>query len=76
MTLINIEQPDTLSRLLFHRRRQEAELRLLEFTRQSWNQVEPGPLDINWHVECLAGAGRLRTACVNSPSKAARGRHA
>ncbi len=53
MTLINIEQPDTLSRLLFHRRRQEAELRLLEFTKQSWNQVEPGPLDINWHVECL-----------------------
>ncbi len=53
MTLINIEQPDTLSRLLVHRQRRAAENSLLEFTKQSWNVVEPGPLDINWHVECL-----------------------
>ena len=53
MTLINIEQPDPLSRLLSYRRRRAAERSLLEFTRQSWNVIEPGPLDISRHIECL-----------------------
>jgi hypothetical protein len=53
MTLVDFEQPDLLSRLLSYRRRRAAESSLLEFTKQSWNVVEPGPLDINWHVECL-----------------------
>jgi predicted phage terminase large subunit-like protein len=54
MTLNDIEQPNLLSWLQFHRRRQAAEGSLLEFTKQSWNVVEPGPLHINWHVECLS----------------------
>jgi predicted phage terminase large subunit-like protein len=54
MTLINVQQqPELLSWLQGHRRRSAAELRLLEFTKQAWRQVEPGPLDINWHVECI-----------------------
>jgi hypothetical protein len=54
MTLINVQQqPELLSWLQGHRRRSAAELRLLEFTKQAWHQVEPGPLDINWHVECI-----------------------
>jgi hypothetical protein len=53
MTLNDIEQPDLLSRLQFHRRRLVAEHSLLEFTKQAWSQVEPGPLDIPWHIECL-----------------------
>src|SRR5258707_10763084 len=53
MTLSDMNQPDLLSRLQFHSQRRAAENSLLEFTKQSWNVVEPGPLDINWHVECL-----------------------
>src|SRR5258708_31259445 len=53
MTLSDINQPDLLSRLQFHSQRRAAENSLLEFTKQSWNVVEPSPLDINWHVECL-----------------------
>ena len=53
MTPTEIEQPHLLTRLQFHGRRRAAEDSLLEFTKQSWNVVEPSPLDINWHVECL-----------------------
>src|SRR5436305_2012390 len=53
MTLSDINQPALLSLLQFHSQRRAAEDSLLEFTKQSWNVVEPSPLDINWHVECL-----------------------
>jgi hypothetical protein len=43
-----------MSRLQFHRRRLAAEMSLLEFTKQSWNVVEPRPLHIGRHVECLS----------------------
>jgi predicted phage terminase large subunit-like protein len=53
MTPNTMEQPDLLSRLQLHRGRQAAEGSLLEFTKQSWKLIEPGPLNINWHVECI-----------------------
>jgi len=53
MTCNDIKQPDLLSRLQFHLQCRTTENRLLEFAKQGWNQVEPAPLDIGWHVECL-----------------------
>ena len=53
MTFNEIKQPDLLSRLQFHRQCRVVENNLLEFTKEGWKQVEPGPLDIGWHVECL-----------------------
>src|SRR5947209_5321276 len=54
MTRTEIEQPHLLSRLQFHSRRRAAENSLLEFTKQGWKVVEPGPLDISRHIECIS----------------------
>jgi predicted phage terminase large subunit-like protein len=54
MTLINVQQPELLSWLQGQRRCRAAENSLLEFTKQGWKWVEPGPLDIGWHIECLS----------------------
>lgn len=35
------------------RDRRDAERSLLEFTKQSWRNVEPGPFSSNWHIECV-----------------------
>ena len=54
MALNDTEQTNLRSRVQFHRRCRAAENSLLEFTRQGWKWVEPGPLDIGWHIECLS----------------------
>jgi predicted phage terminase large subunit-like protein len=54
MTLNDIDQRDVLRRLQIHHRRRAAENNLLTFTKQGWKEVEPGPLDISWHIECLS----------------------
>src|SRR5947208_11227072 len=53
MALDDIANTDLVGWLQNEDRRSACESNLLEFTKEGWQWVEPGPLHINRHIECL-----------------------